>query len=143
MVGGAAGGAVRAGEVLAGLDQYPGESLALGGEHVGLDVVTDHQGVRGGGAQVRQCGGEERGGGLTDHLRFDAGRLFQAREERAAVELQAVASAPVHAPVHGDQPGPALEVAEGPVERLVAELRPGAADQDHIHRSQVVAGERG
>ena len=40
MVGGAGSGLVRAREVLAGLDQHPGEPLALGGEHIGFDVVN-------------------------------------------------------------------------------------------------------
>ena len=53
MVGGTAGAAVGAGEVLAGLDQCPGQPLALGGEHVGFDVIAHHQGVSGVGVQVR------------------------------------------------------------------------------------------
>lgn len=64
MVGGAAGGAVRAGKVLAGLGHYPGESLAPGGEHIGLDVVAHHPSAGGVGAEVGQCGGEERRDGL-------------------------------------------------------------------------------
>src|SRR6516164_4166282 len=90
VVGRAAGVAVGTWQVFAGLDKNPGESLALGGENVALDVVTHHQRVRCGGAKVCQRGGEERGGGLTNHLRFDAGRLFQARHKRAAVQLQAI-----------------------------------------------------
>jgi len=48
VVGCAVGVVVGAGQVLARLDQDPGDPLALGGEHVGLDVITHHQGVRGG-----------------------------------------------------------------------------------------------
>ena len=40
MVGRSAGAVVRAGQVLAGLDQDSGEPVALGGEHVGLDVIA-------------------------------------------------------------------------------------------------------
>jgi len=44
--------------------------------------------------------------------------------------------------VHGDQPGSALQVAEGPVEGLVAELRAGPADQHHVRRRGIAgAGE--
>src|SRR5690349_24429111 len=61
VVGRAAGLAVGTWQVFAGLDQNAGESLPLGGEDVGLDVVTHHQCVRRAGAQVCQRGGEERG----------------------------------------------------------------------------------
>src|SRR5215472_15644491 len=85
VVGRAAGIAAGAWQVLAGLDKDPGKSLALGGEHIGLDVVTDHQRARGANVQVCQRGGEERGGGLANHLCFDTGRPFQARHKRPAV----------------------------------------------------------
>ena len=63
-------------------------------------------------------------------------------EERAGVELQAFAGAPVQATVHGHQPGSALQVAEGLVERLVAELRASPADQHDVHRRGIArAGE--
>ncbi len=52
MVGCAARAAESAGQVSAGLDQYPGEPLALGGEHVVFDVIADHQGAGGADAQV-------------------------------------------------------------------------------------------
>src|SRR5690348_6790217 len=42
---GASGGLVRAREVLAGLDQHPDEPLALGGEHIGFDVIAHHHGA--------------------------------------------------------------------------------------------------
>src|SRR6266496_3939729 len=45
MVGCAAGTTVSAGQVLARFDQCPGEPVALGGEHVGFDVIAHHQGV--------------------------------------------------------------------------------------------------
>ena len=81
---------------------------------------------------------EERRGGLADHFGLGGGRLFQAGEERAGIELQAFICAPVQAAVHGDQPGSALQVAEGLVESLVAELQAGPADQHHVRRGGVV-----
>jgi hypothetical protein len=53
--------------------------------------------MRGARAQVRQRGGEERRGGLAHHRGLDAGRLFQPGDKGPAVELQAVAGAPVQA----------------------------------------------
>jgi len=52
VVGYAVGGAVGAGQVLAGFDQDPGEPAPLGSQHVGFDVVAHHHGVRGVGAEV-------------------------------------------------------------------------------------------
>ena len=124
MVGGAGGGAVRAREVLAGLDQHPGEPLALSGEHVGFDVIARHHGAGRAGAKAGQRGSEECRGGLAHHRRLGGG-LLETREERAGIELQALAGAPVQAAVHGDQPGSPLQVAEGLVERLITELRAG------------------
>jgi hypothetical protein len=48
------------GEVPAGLDQHSAQSLALGGEHVGFDVIIHHHGTVGVGAQAGQSGGKER-----------------------------------------------------------------------------------
>ena len=127
--------------VLPGLDQYSGKSAALSGEDIVVDVVADHQGMLGAGAEVRQCSGEERLGRLADHFGCRPGRLLQAGDERSAVQLQAVAGAPVHAAAHGDQPGASLQVTEGVIECLVAELRPRAADQHDVHRGVVGADE--
>ncbi len=135
--GGAGGGAVRAREVLASLDQHPGEPLALGDEHVGFDVIADHHGVSRAGAKAGQRGSEECRGGLAHHRRLGAGGLLETREERAGIELQALAGAPVQAAVHGDQPGSPLQVAEGLVERLITELRAGPADQHDVRRRWV------
>jgi hypothetical protein len=101
-------------------------------------VIAHNHGAGRAGAQAGQRGGEERRGGLAHHVRLGAGGLFQAREERAGIELQALAGAPVQAAVHGDQPGSALQVAEGLVQCLIAELRAGPADQHHVRRRLVV-----
>jgi len=57
--------------------------------------------------QLRQRGGEERRGRLAHHLSLDACGLLEPGDEGPAVELQAVAGAPVQAPVHRHQLGPA------------------------------------
>ena len=45
--------------------------------------------------------------------------------------------------VHGDKPRTVRQVTENLIQRLIAELRPGAAEQDHVRRRRVAAaGER-
>src|ERR1700735_2760106 len=60
------------------------------------------------------------------------------RQERAAGELQTLGGAPEHVPVHGDKGRAAAQVAEDTVQRRVAELGAGAAEDDHVRLARVV-----
>jgi hypothetical protein len=50
----------------------PGEPLALGGEHIGIDVIAPYHGVGRAGAKAAQHGSEERRGKLAHHLGLGA-----------------------------------------------------------------------
>jgi hypothetical protein len=69
---------------LPGPHENAGEAVPLSADHVGLDVVADHDGVLRGGAETAQRRGEERLGRLAHDGRADAGRLLQPREDAPA-----------------------------------------------------------
>src|SRR5260370_31778809 len=116
MIGRRGSAGVSACLVLPGLYQDSGKSTALSGEDIVVDVVADHRGMLSARAEVCQCSVEERLGRLADHFGCRPGRLLQARDERSAVQLQAVARAPVHPAAHGDQAAASLEVTQGVIE---------------------------
>ena len=118
--------------VLARAHEHARDAVGLGAEHVGFQVVADHQRLVGGHAHRVQGGGEERLGGLADHRRLHVRGLFQTEEQRTGVEFEAVGRAPVEVAVHRDEGGTALEVREHAVEGLVAELGARAAEHDDL-----------
>ncbi|CAM5571473.1 hypothetical protein SGLAM104S_09855 [Streptomyces glaucescens] len=70
---------------------------------------------------------------LPGHHGLGPGRLLEPGQERPRVQPQSPVGTPEQIAVHGHEPGPVPEVPEGPVERLVPELRPGTADQYDVH----------
>ncbi len=134
MVGAAARLAQRLRQELAGPDQHPGDPGPLRRQYVRLHVVPDHHRPVRGHPQPGQRRLEEGRRGLPRHLRLGPRRPLKAHQEGPGVQLQPLVGAPVQVPVHRDQPRPALEVPEGPVQLRVPELLSGAPDDDDIGR---------
>ena len=113
--------------------QHARDPRALGAENVGLEVVADHHGLAAADAERGERGGEERPGRLAQHHGLGVGRLLQAEQEGAGVELEPGVGAPVEVAVHRHQRRAVLEVPVGGVEGVVGELGACAAEDDDVH----------
>src|SRR5664280_178228 len=105
--------------------QHPADPRRLCAEHVGVDVITDHQRIRRRHPQSGEHSAEEGGGWLTYHGGRHACGLLESHDERPHVEPEPLGCLPVEIAMHGNERRSPNESSERPIKEVIGDLRSG------------------